>query len=224
LEGSDFTAVTDHCPNTFFDTQVNLSRRQARWSEFLSRLKFDWEFRPGRTNVADPLSRPLQSVLLCFMRGKKRAGGKGLQTWTRRGANEHVFSVKVTNSDVSGVKLLELFREGYVADAWFQSSDNLDELEYSNEDGLWYLDNRVVVPAGEARERVLEEAHDSPYSGHFGKQSCIRLIKTFGGLVGGRMLKVMCSVALCVSVTRLRRLRRHGYCNRFLYRALSGKV
>jgi hypothetical protein len=41
LEGSDFTVVTDHCPNTFFDTQVNLSTRQARWSEFLSRFKFD---------------------------------------------------------------------------------------------------------------------------------------------------------------------------------------
>jgi hypothetical protein len=37
------------------------------------------------------------------MRGKKRAGGKGLQTWTRRGADEHVSSVKVTNSDASGV-------------------------------------------------------------------------------------------------------------------------
>jgi hypothetical protein len=127
LEGSDFTVVTDHCPNTFFDTQVNLSRRQACWSEFLSRFKFDWDYRSGRTNVADPLSRnPLQSVLLCFMRGEKRAGGKGLQTWTRRGVNELVSSIKVTNSDVSGVELLELFREGYVADAWFQSKDNLD--------------------------------------------------------------------------------------------------
>jgi hypothetical protein len=57
LEGGDFTVVTDHCPNTFFDTQVNLSRRQARWSGFLSRFKFDWEYRPERTNVADPLSR-----------------------------------------------------------------------------------------------------------------------------------------------------------------------
>jgi hypothetical protein len=52
------------------------------------------------------------------MRGKKRAREKGLQTWARRGADEHVSSVKVTNSDVSGVELLELFREGYVADAW----------------------------------------------------------------------------------------------------------
>jgi hypothetical protein len=55
------------------------------------------------------------------MRGKKRAGGKGLQTCTRRGVNEHVSSLKVTNSDVFGVELLELFRVGYVADAWFQS-------------------------------------------------------------------------------------------------------
>jgi hypothetical protein len=65
----------------------------------------------------------------------------------------------VTNSVVYGVELLELFREGYVADAWFQSEDNLVGLEYSNEDGLWYLDNRVVVPAGATREKVLEEAH-----------------------------------------------------------------
>jgi hypothetical protein len=156
LERSDFTLVTDHCPNTFFDIQVNLSRRQARWSEFLSKFKFVWEYRPGRTNVANLLSRnPLQSVLLCFMRGQKRAGGKGLQNWTCRGANEHVSSVNVTNSNVSGVELLELFREGYVADAWFQSTYNLEGLEYSNEDGLWYLDNRVVMPAGEARNRVL---------------------------------------------------------------------
>jgi hypothetical protein len=100
------------------------------------------------------------------------------------------------------VELLELFREGYVADAWFQSKDNLEGLEYSNEDGLWYLDNRVVVLAGEARNRVLEEAHDSPYSRHFGKHKVLHcgLIKTFGGVIEGRMLKVMC---LCVRLPGL---------------------
>jgi hypothetical protein len=41
--------------------------------------------------------------------------------------------------------MLELFREGHVADAWFQWKDNLVGLEYSNEDGLWYLDNRVTL-------------------------------------------------------------------------------
>jgi hypothetical protein len=112
-----------------------------------------------------------------------------------------------------------------VADAWFQSSDHLDGLEYLDEDGLWYLDNRVVVPAGAARERVLEEAHDSPYSGHFGKHKVLHQINQNVWWPGWRKdVESYVSVALCVSVTRLRRLRKYGYCNRFLYRALSGKV
>jgi beta-lactamase class D len=58
------------------------------------------------------------------------------------------------------------------------SKDNLVGLEYLKKDGLSYLDNRVVLPAGEARERVqLEEAaHDSPYSGDFGKQKVLHQI------------------------------------------------
>ena len=73
LEGSEFTVVTDHCPNTFFNTQANLSRRQARWAEFLQRFNFSWEYRPGRTNVADPLSRnPCQSVLLTALLGTEK--------------------------------------------------------------------------------------------------------------------------------------------------------
>ena len=35
LEGAEFTVYTDHVSNTYFQTQPNLSRRQARWSEFL---------------------------------------------------------------------------------------------------------------------------------------------------------------------------------------------
>jgi hypothetical protein len=57
LEGTTFTVVTDHHPLRYFQTQPNLSGRQARWQENLSRFKFTWEFRPGRLNVADPLSR-----------------------------------------------------------------------------------------------------------------------------------------------------------------------
>jgi hypothetical protein len=63
-----------------------------------------------------------------------------------------------------------------VADAWFESKDNLEDLKYANEDGLRYLDNRVVVPTGKARTRVLEEAHDSPYSRHFGKHKVLHQI------------------------------------------------
>jgi hypothetical protein len=58
LEGADFTVFTDHVSNTFFQMQPNLSRRQARWSEFLQRFEiFPWKHRNGMSNVVDALSR-----------------------------------------------------------------------------------------------------------------------------------------------------------------------
>lgn len=57
LEGVKFKVVTDHNPLVHLPTQPNLSRKQARWVEYLQRFDFVWEYRPGRINVADPLSR-----------------------------------------------------------------------------------------------------------------------------------------------------------------------
>ena len=57
LEGVQFTVVTDHEPNTWFSTQKQLSPRLARWYEKLRSFTFNWVYRPGRLNVADPLSR-----------------------------------------------------------------------------------------------------------------------------------------------------------------------
>ena len=58
LEGAEFTVFTDHVSNTFFQTQPCLSRRQARWSEFIQRFPvFKWQYLKGERNVADALSR-----------------------------------------------------------------------------------------------------------------------------------------------------------------------
>jgi len=57
LEGVKCRIVTDHCPLRYLKTQPNLSRRQTRWSEYLQMYDFEWEYRPGKTNPADPLSR-----------------------------------------------------------------------------------------------------------------------------------------------------------------------
>ena len=61
LQGArhDFTIVTDHNPNTYFNTQPNLSSRQVRWSEKLQSYHFNWQYRPGKSNVADPVSRQM---------------------------------------------------------------------------------------------------------------------------------------------------------------------
>ena len=55
--GKHFNLVTDNRPNTSLQTQPLLSRRQARWSEYLQRFHFNWVHRSKRHNVADPLSR-----------------------------------------------------------------------------------------------------------------------------------------------------------------------
>ena len=57
LEGVPVIVVTDHNPNTYLSTQLNLSRRQARWFEYLQRFDFTWEYRKGTSNPADSLSR-----------------------------------------------------------------------------------------------------------------------------------------------------------------------
>ena len=57
LDGAVFKIVTDHNPLRFLRTQASLSPKLARISEFLERFHFEWEYRPGRQNVADPLSR-----------------------------------------------------------------------------------------------------------------------------------------------------------------------
>ena len=51
------TVVTDHNPLTYLQTQTVLSRRQTRWSEYLQMFTYKWLYRPGKSNVADPLSR-----------------------------------------------------------------------------------------------------------------------------------------------------------------------
>ena len=51
------TVVTDYNPLIYLQTQKVLSRRQTRWSEYLQMFTYKWQYRPGKTNVADPLGR-----------------------------------------------------------------------------------------------------------------------------------------------------------------------
>jgi hypothetical protein len=57
LEGSTFKVLTDHNPLYYLPTEPLLSRRQAHWSEFLKQFRFGWEYKPGKDNPADSLSR-----------------------------------------------------------------------------------------------------------------------------------------------------------------------
>lgn len=68
LEGSKFVIVTDHEPNTYLDvaTSVHTQKRRARWRSESQSYDYTWQYRAGKANVADPISRaPQHFVQLC---------------------------------------------------------------------------------------------------------------------------------------------------------------
>ena len=58
LLGREITIITDHRTLEFFNTQRNMSMRQVRWYEYLSRFRYTIQYVEGIKNVvADALSR-----------------------------------------------------------------------------------------------------------------------------------------------------------------------
>ena len=55
--GREFVILTDHASLTHLQMQAHLSRRQARWLDFLGEFKFEVLHIAGKKNVADYFSR-----------------------------------------------------------------------------------------------------------------------------------------------------------------------
>jgi transposase InsO family protein len=148
VDGAPVTLVTDHQPLTYLQDQArnNLhNRRQARWMETLSRFHFTWEYRPGRINVADPISRIWEPMVAMLTRAR-------------------------VSSD-----LLGRIKQGYAADPMFEPTARKQRklvakgLTYNRSVDLWYKGSRVVVPDTDGlRELLLHEYHNSPTAGHRG--------------------------------------------------------
>ena len=64
LLGNPSTLITDNKSKTYLDSQTTLSCWQACCSDYLQRFHFSWVHKPGRFNVADPLSRNLSFTTL----------------------------------------------------------------------------------------------------------------------------------------------------------------
>jgi hypothetical protein len=83
LEGAEFTIVTDHQPNAYLDVATNAHtiKRRARWLSISCGYQYKWCYRPGRINVADPISRaPQHFDYLCSIAAKHHIVG----TWQRQ--------------------------------------------------------------------------------------------------------------------------------------------
>jgi hypothetical protein len=143
VEGQTFTLVTDHEPLTYLRDQPKVSRNHARWYGFLTTFTFKWEHRPGRINVADPLSRlpgvagwtgvaRLRHHLLCAVtRGRASAAAA---TPLKGKASDTTLSRSQTARDAAPLPpLLASISAAYGRDPWFADEDNLSHLTRERE-------------------------------------------------------------------------------------------
>jgi hypothetical protein len=185
LEGaSTFRVVTDHKAITYLDTLAQLSRRQTRWAEFLSRFDFQWAHAPGKTHVvADALSRhPVDYQPPCFL-----LHGILLSGWAPLGSTPSPpppplaalrrAQTAPSRGSVSegGEPWRDKFLKGYELDQWFQNKDNVEGLVPY--DGFLLYEGRIAVPnALGLRAHLVQELHDSPYALHLGVNKTRKLV------------------------------------------------
>lgn len=148
LEGSRSVCITDHASLRHVLTQPTLSRRQARWMEFMARFDFTIEYAPGKDNVvADALSRRPDHQL------------NAISTSTVDSA----FKAALVAAYANDPALME------VPDG---------QHGYSVRDGLIYRGRRLCVPADNAiKSQIIRECHDIPISGHLGRDKTVARIQ-----------------------------------------------
>jgi hypothetical protein len=150
LEGCNgLTIVTDHNPLTYLPTQHLLSRRQARWMEFMSRFQYVWKHTPGIHNPADPLSR------ICFLAALYGVSCNMLES-------PHDVVKKIPNS--------------YQHDEQFNSREFIygNGMEWPG-NGFWMKGDKVVIPRPLVREAISAH-HDALQAGHFGQTKTQELV------------------------------------------------
>jgi hypothetical protein len=181
LGDKPFTVVTDHSPLTHFSTKKDLHGRQARWSEVLAMFAFAWEYRPGRTNVADPFSRhpTMTRGLAAITRGRAAVPANAPAGTVTPPAVSVAGSAQEQRIDQSvaaaggraGGQLspLELdISKGYAFDPMF--SDTKYNHRWKFQHSLWFtIDGQIAVPdLGDLREQVIAAHHTNTFSGHPG--------------------------------------------------------
>ena len=198
LEGSEHVVdvVTDHKNLEYFATTKMLTRRQARWSEYLSSFNILIRFRPGRLGAKpDALTRRSD---VYPKRGDRDYSLVNPQNFRPVFSSEQLTASLRTsylaNPVLRAAALIDFetlhsdILEGLKVDPVAQ--ERIRELETGSEIAHWTLsasglllfDARVFVPdfaspRGNLRLRILQEKHNHITAGHFGQNKTLELIR-----------------------------------------------
>ena len=207
LEGSAFpiSVITDHRNLEYYMTTKQLSRRQARWSEYLSRFNFIIQYRPGKqggkpdaltrrsqdlpTDVSDERIKHQDQIVLKAHNLPTELHNLHAQAVTSL-PEQRTEPLEVEDQDIPDVD--KMMTEAYKTDPVIldlaeaiRSKARLFRREgwkislasCELRDGRVYHNSRLVVPADDdLRLELLRLHHDAPISGHPGRSNTYKLL------------------------------------------------
>ena len=193
LEGSGIPVdvVTDHKNLTYFSTTKLLTRRQARWSEYLSQFNFVIRFRPGKLGTKpDALTRrwdvyPKEgdsdyatlnphNFRPIFTEQQLISSHQATSLFEPVLRAASIMDIQQLHQDI-----LSALREDPEVRTHLQTArDSVDPKWTISSEGLLLCDGRIYVPDGkDLRLRVLRDKHDHILSGHLGQNKTLELVR-----------------------------------------------
>ncbi|KAE9022197.1 hypothetical protein PR003_g9909 [Phytophthora rubi] len=157
-----FVIYTDHASLRTATSSPHLSQRMARWLSFFAEYNFTVKYKPGKQNVlSDALSRRPDYELAHL-------------AYLESPLYELIREAYADDDDLAGL-VEALSAPNQAVELTARQRSRLHR--YSVVEGLLYYqvnggdEARIVVPNDEdLRHRVLYEAHDTPLSGHLGRE------------------------------------------------------
>ncbi len=154
LQGSEFLVNSDHLNLTYLTTKTTLSRRQARWLEFLQLFDMQIKYKEGKKNIADPLTRSAVPEVNAFV-----------LTCT-------------TATLLPDDALCKRLQDAYAADPKYQDAEWTKALTFDPVTKLWSFHDRLAVPNDKAlRQLLISECHDTTSSAHLGQKKTLHAVR-----------------------------------------------
>lgn len=197
LQGSHHSihVLTDHRNLEYFMTTKQLTRRQVRWSEFLSQFDFVIRYRPGaQGRKPDALTRRSQDLPNSADDPRKLYQNHALLPARNLddSVKSELYAAPATTSEQPEPvdhKITRLLEEGYASDKFWKEikaemmkpegiphSKKVPLSECEIIDGRLLFRERIYVPDNELRLLLIQLAHDSCEAGHPGKNKLYALL------------------------------------------------
>ena len=186
VEGKKTLVEVDHNPLVHLQEQPKVSRRMARWVEYMAQFDLDIKYKKGTSNIADPLSRCPSLAVGCIFLAMARVEKLGMRTRRAAKAAPPADEEKLDEP----VDFLQRIREGYEHDPYFGESSRAKLLKkrHTLMDGLWTKAGLILVPDhGSLRTDLIREFHAPKLVGHVGAGRTAELLRrtfTWNGVVG----------------------------------------